>query len=218
MAITLDPACGSCSPRRNFSSALPGLAGRQRGLSRQNSIGRQASRQPFPDPAVMTYRHVVAPLEVGGDRHSHRRDDRHRSYLLQAGLGVHARWRRVHPLHAHTMPGISITEAQKILQVTDRIIKQFPEVDWVLGKAGRRRPHRPGAAVLLRRVIILKPKSSGGRRTSGTPLAPEWRKVSSGTLRRSHLQQELIAQMNEAVRLPALPIRGHCPSRAGSTC
>lgn len=36
-----------------------------------------------------------------------------------------------------TMPGISITEAQKLLQVTDRIIKQFPEVDRVLGKAGR---------------------------------------------------------------------------------
>jgi Cu(I)/Ag(I) efflux system membrane protein CusA/SilA len=36
-----------------------------------------------------------------------------------------------------TMPGISIGEAQKLLQVTDRIIKQFPEVDRVLGKAGR---------------------------------------------------------------------------------
>ena len=36
-----------------------------------------------------------------------------------------------------TMPGISIAEAQKVLQVTDRIIKQFPEVDRVLGKAGR---------------------------------------------------------------------------------
>ena len=36
-----------------------------------------------------------------------------------------------------TMPGISITEAQRLLQVTDRIIKQFPEVDRVLGKAGR---------------------------------------------------------------------------------
>jgi Cu(I)/Ag(I) efflux system membrane protein CusA/SilA len=36
-----------------------------------------------------------------------------------------------------TMPGISIGEAQKLLQVTDRIIKGFPEVDRVLGKAGR---------------------------------------------------------------------------------
>ncbi|MBS1214040.1 MAG: heavy metal efflux pump, CzcA family, partial [Proteobacteria bacterium] len=36
-----------------------------------------------------------------------------------------------------TMPGISIGEAQRVLQVTDRLIKTFPEVDRVLGKAGR---------------------------------------------------------------------------------
>jgi Cu(I)/Ag(I) efflux system membrane protein CusA/SilA len=39
-----------------------------------------------------------------------------------------------------TMPGISIGEAQKLLQVTERIIKRFPEVDRVLGKAGRAAP------------------------------------------------------------------------------
>ena len=36
-----------------------------------------------------------------------------------------------------TMPGISISQAQQILQVSNRILKQFPEVDHVLGKAGR---------------------------------------------------------------------------------
>jgi Cu(I)/Ag(I) efflux system membrane protein CusA/SilA len=36
-----------------------------------------------------------------------------------------------------TMPGIAIGEAQKLVQVSDRTIKQFPEVDHVLGKAGR---------------------------------------------------------------------------------
>ena len=36
-----------------------------------------------------------------------------------------------------TMPGISISAAQTLLQVSDRAIKQFPEVDRVLGKAGR---------------------------------------------------------------------------------
>ena len=36
-----------------------------------------------------------------------------------------------------TLPGISITEAQKLLQVSNRVIRQFPEVDRVLGKAGR---------------------------------------------------------------------------------
>jgi Cu(I)/Ag(I) efflux system membrane protein CusA/SilA len=36
-----------------------------------------------------------------------------------------------------TMPGISITEAKNLLQQTDRIIRTFPEVDYVFGKAGR---------------------------------------------------------------------------------
>ena len=36
-----------------------------------------------------------------------------------------------------TMPGISITEAKNVLQQTDRIIRTFPEVEYVFGKAGR---------------------------------------------------------------------------------
>ncbi len=59
-----------------------------------------------------------------------------------------------------TMPGISIGEAQKVLQVTDRIIKQFPEVDRVLGKAGRAETATDPAPIsMLETVITLKPKS-----------------------------------------------------------
>jgi len=36
-----------------------------------------------------------------------------------------------------TYPGISITEAKNVLQQTDRIIRTFPEVEYVFGKAGR---------------------------------------------------------------------------------
>jgi len=36
-----------------------------------------------------------------------------------------------------TLPGISVTEAQKLLQLQDRIIRQFPEVETVMGKSGR---------------------------------------------------------------------------------
>ena len=93
-----------------------------------------------------------------------------------------------------TMPGISIGEAQKVLQVTDRIIKGFPEVDRVLGKAGRAETSTDPAPVsMLETLITLKPKS-------------QWR---------PHLtQEELIAQMNEALTLPGLanawtmPIKG----------
>lgn len=93
-----------------------------------------------------------------------------------------------------TMPGISIGEAQKVLQVTDRIIKGFPEVDRVLGKAGRAETSTDPAPVsMLETLITLKPKS-------------EWRPGLT--------QEELIAQMNEALTLPGLanawtmPIKG----------
>src|ERR1039458_7848121 len=36
-----------------------------------------------------------------------------------------------------TLPGISIDEAANILQITDRLIRQMPEVERVYGKAGK---------------------------------------------------------------------------------
>jgi Cu(I)/Ag(I) efflux system membrane protein CusA/SilA len=57
-----------------------------------------------------------------------------------------------------TLPGISETEAQRLLQVTDRIIKQFPEVDTVLGKAGRAETSTdPAPLSMFESVIVLKP-------------------------------------------------------------
>ena len=77
-----------------------------------------------------------------------------------------------------TMPGISITEAQKVLQVTDRIIKQFPEVEYVLGKAGRAETSTdPAPLSMLETVIILKPKSEWRKAdTWYSSWAPEWAK------------------------------------------
>ena len=67
-----------------------------------------------------------------------------------------------------TMPGISIGEAQRLLQVTDRMIRQFPEVDHVLGKAGRAETSTdPAPLSMLETVITLKPMS-------------QWRRVNTG--------------------------------------
>jgi Cu(I)/Ag(I) efflux system membrane protein CusA/SilA len=57
-----------------------------------------------------------------------------------------------------TLPGISETEAQRLLQVTDRIIKGFPEVETVLGKAGRAETSTdPAPLSMFETVIVLKP-------------------------------------------------------------
>jgi Cu(I)/Ag(I) efflux system membrane protein CusA/SilA len=58
-----------------------------------------------------------------------------------------------------TLPGASITEMQKVLQVTDRIIRQFPEVENVFGKAGRARTATdPAPLTMIETIINLKPE------------------------------------------------------------
>ena len=104
-----------------------------------------------------------------------------------------------------TMPGISVTEAGRLLQVTDRIIKSFPEVERVLGKAGRAGTSTdPAPLSMLETVVTLKPKSAWRKvDTWYSSWAPEWLK---GPLRRitpdTISQERLIEEMNEALRLP----------------
>jgi Cu(I)/Ag(I) efflux system membrane protein CusA/SilA len=58
-----------------------------------------------------------------------------------------------------TMPGLSITKAAELLQQTDRIIKTVPEVDYVLGKAGRADTATdPAPLNMLETTIKLKPR------------------------------------------------------------
>ncbi len=58
-----------------------------------------------------------------------------------------------------TDPGISITKAKEILQQTDKIIKSFPEVEHVFGKAGRAETATdPAPLSMLETTITLKPE------------------------------------------------------------
>ena len=57
-----------------------------------------------------------------------------------------------------TLPGISVTEAQKLLQKQDRILKTFPEVEQVFGKAGRIESSTdPAPFSMMETVVLLKP-------------------------------------------------------------
>lgn len=58
-----------------------------------------------------------------------------------------------------TLPGISVTKAAELLQMQDRIIKSFPEVDTVYGKAGRAMTATdPAPTEMFETIINLKPK------------------------------------------------------------
>jgi Cu(I)/Ag(I) efflux system membrane protein CusA/SilA len=116
-----------------------------------------------------------------------------------------------------TMPGISIGEAQRVLQVTDRILKQFSEVEHVLGKAGRADTATdPAPLSMLETVVTLKPPEEWRK----VPVwysgwAPEWLQRSLRHITPDHISREaLTAEMNEALRIPGLtnawtmPVKG----------
>jgi Cu(I)/Ag(I) efflux system membrane protein CusA/SilA len=116
-----------------------------------------------------------------------------------------------------TMPGIAISEAQKLLQVSDRIIKQFPEVERVLGKAGRADTSTdPAPLSMLETVIILKPQSAWRRvPTWYSGWAPEWLKPVLRPITRDHISQDdLVNQLNAALQLPGVSNAWTMPIKA----
>ena len=59
-----------------------------------------------------------------------------------------------------TLPGLSVTGAQALLQTQDQILKAFPEVDRVFGKAGRAETSTdPAPFSMMETVVTLKPES-----------------------------------------------------------
>src|SRR5712675_1472316 len=60
-----------------------------------------------------------------------------------------------------TLPGLSVTKAGELLQMQDRIIRSFPEVASVYGKAGRAATATdPAPSEMFETVVNLKPKES----------------------------------------------------------
>jgi len=116
-----------------------------------------------------------------------------------------------------SMPGISIAEAQRVLQATDGILKAFPEVDHVLGKTGRADTATdPAPLSMLETIVVLKPHSEWRREHVWySSWAPNWMLPVLRHITPDHIsEQELIAGMNTALKIPGLsnywtaPIRG----------
>ncbi len=103
-----------------------------------------------------------------------------------------------------TLPGISVTEAQSLLQKQDRILKSFPEVQRVFGKAGRMESSTdPAPFSMGETVVMLKPQA-------------QWRKIPrwysalpsfvQEPLRRIWpdriTKEQLVDEMDRALRIP----------------
>src|SRR5437764_429583 len=116
-----------------------------------------------------------------------------------------------------TMPGISVSQAQILLQNTDRILARFPEVDRVLGKAGRAQTSTdPAPLSMLETVITLKPRSEWRHRATWySSWAPEFLKAGLRHFTPDTISSdELVQLMDQALRVPGLtnawtmPVKG----------
>jgi Cu(I)/Ag(I) efflux system membrane protein CusA/SilA len=105
------------------------------------------------------------------------------------------------------LPGMSVTEAQRILQIQDRILRTFPEVERVFGKAGRATsPTDPAPFSMVETTVVLRPEAEW--RT-----VPRWYSDWPRPLRRlfalvtpEHITfEELQAEMDEKLRFPGIP-------------
>ncbi len=106
-----------------------------------------------------------------------------------------------------TVPGISITEAQKLLQLQDRILKRFPEVERVFGKAGRAETSTdPAPLSMFETVVTLKPVVQWRKvNTWYSEWAPDWVRGVFRRITSDHISQDdLIDQMNQALRIPGV--------------
>jgi len=93
-----------------------------------------------------------------------------------------------------TFPGISVTEASKLLQQMDRTLKAFPEVERVFGKAGRAETSTDPAPFSMMEVVVdLKPKE-------------QWRPGQS--------YESLVAEMDKALQFPGVTNAWTMPIKA----
>lgn len=103
-----------------------------------------------------------------------------------------------------TLPGISITEAERMLQVQDRILKSFPEVATVHGKAGRAETSTdPAPFSMIETTVMLKPESEWRTRErwySPLPDFLEWPFQRIWPTRISY--DELVEEMDRAMQFP----------------
>src|SRR5512138_2010523 len=104
-------------------------------------------------------------------------------------------------------PGMSVSEAQKALQIQDKILRTFPEVARVFGKAGRANTSTdPAPFTMMETTIILKPEAEWREKPRWySSWAPGWLKSVLRPLWRDRISQDdLENEMNAALQLPGI--------------
>jgi len=116
-----------------------------------------------------------------------------------------------------TLPGVSVAQAEEILQAQDRVLKSFSEVERVFGKAGRADTATdPAPFSMFETTVVLKPESAWRAKERWySGWAPDWLKPAFRPFWPDHIaSEELIDEMDRALRAPGMtnawtmPIKG----------
>ncbi len=115
-----------------------------------------------------------------------------------------------------TMPGISVTEAQNILQRQDKILKSFPEVVSVHGKAGRAvTATDPAPLSMMETVVVLKDQREWRKVDRWYSFLPDFLEWPFQIITPNFMSwDELIKEMDKKMKFPGLtnawtlPIKG----------
>ncbi len=106
-----------------------------------------------------------------------------------------------------TLPGVSVAQAEELLQTQDRILKGFPEVERVFGKAGRADTSTDTAPLsMAETTVVLKPEGGWRPRASWySGWAPDWMKPAFRPFWPDHISaEELTDEMNRALKIPGV--------------
>ncbi|GAB4032835.1 MAG: CusA/CzcA family heavy metal efflux RND transporter [Elusimicrobiota bacterium] len=116
-----------------------------------------------------------------------------------------------------TLPGISLDEARRVLTVQNKILKSFPEVLTVYGKAGRANTATDSAPLsMIETVVVLKPQYEWREEKRWySNWAPEWLKSVLRHIWYDKISwQRLISEMDKRLKFPGfanawtMPIKG----------
>lgn len=116
-----------------------------------------------------------------------------------------------------TLPGISVTEAQRLLETQDRILKSFPEVERVFGKAGRAETSTdPAPFSMMETTVILKPENQWRKKPRWySSWAPHWLASLLRPLWPDRISyEELVDEMDRAMRFAGVTNAWTMPIKA----
>ncbi|MDO8461955.1 MAG: CusA/CzcA family heavy metal efflux RND transporter [Deltaproteobacteria bacterium] len=103
-----------------------------------------------------------------------------------------------------TFPGLSVTEAERMLQLQDKILKTFPEVERVFGKAGRADSSTdPAPFSMVETTVILKPQDQWRKAHRWYSWMPErYHRILRHFWNDRISWEELVDEMDQKMQLP----------------